>query len=234
MNKVEFLRGTRLFCDLADEEIETVIFYLKVAHYDAGEYVFVEGDEADAAYIVIEGSVEITKRITAEIEKTVTVAMPGDLFGEMGMLEQEPRSASARARGPVESVWIGSELFSRLMAEHPKIGARLLGRLARVLSARLRQTTDLYADAIRWGIEVSGAGRLPFRDLIESSGSVTITLRSGKTIEGRIVRVDEKGEYDITVKARDGTLFILPFHAVDCIGVDDAAASAALAKTEVA
>lgn len=218
MDKVAFLRETQLFRRLTDDELQFMIGILKIVRYEPEEFIFLEGDEADAAYIVVEGEVRFTKQVAIDVEKTVFVAGAGDVFGEMGVLESERRSATAQALGEVTALWIGAELFGRVADERPEIGVKMLGELARLLSSRLRHTTELYSAAVAWGAEISGATRLDFHELIEDCRGIRFSLRSGAEHRGRIVRVD-RDTRDITIQTDEGALLVLPYHAIDVIQI---------------
>jgi len=215
MDKVAFLKGTRLFQGLEPDELRYLVSVLKVTRFEPGEAVFVEGDESDAAYIVIEGEVRLTKRIAPDVERQVATVGPGGIFGEMGMLERGFRSASAICDAEVFCLFIDANLFETIATDHAPICAKMGAELARILSRRLRTTTNLYADAIRWALDISGAKRLAFADLI-GSGELQFQLRNGARMAGRLVRVDRETR-DLTIESRSGALVLLPYHAIDSV-----------------
>ncbi|MHC4392529.1 MAG: cyclic nucleotide-binding domain-containing protein [Planctomycetota bacterium] len=221
MNKVEFLRRTTFFSALSDEELEAMISRLKVASYEPGEWIFLEHDTADAAYIVLDGHVDISKSIAAEVDKLVFVAGPGDVFGEMGVLERAPRSASARARTHVNAVWFGADAFERIEQELPAVAAKVTASLARLLSARLRHTTNLYSAALAWGVEVSRASHLGLANMVHRAERLQIRRRSGDTVAGVLLAVNgnDPSTEQLVVKTGPDQLEIIPFHAIDGIGL---------------
>lgn len=93
--------------------------------YQPGEIIFCEYEPGDAFYLIQEGRVQISK-IMGEIEKTVDVLQPGEIFGEMAILEEAPRSASAIAIERVKCLEFNRENFEILMRGNPAIALKLL------------------------------------------------------------------------------------------------------------
>lgn len=232
MDKIALLRASPLFGELGDEEFEALVPLLKVASYDDEACIVAEGDEADALFIVLEGEVVLLKELEPEHERTIAVLGPGEVFGEMGVLEGAPRSASAVARGTVRLLWIGADLLRELVAHKPAIGSKILMGYARLLSSRLRATTEQYAEAVRWALESSGLQRFGLAALIESPAAHRLALRSGRSLCGQIVRVDgqDGGGPDritgLAVRTGGGALHYVPFHAIEQIELAAGAESA--------
>jgi CRP-like cAMP-binding protein len=109
----------------------------------AGDYVFREGDLGTEMFIVNEGQVEILKRIGGE-ERQLAVLEKGDFFGEMSLLEELPRTASARALTDAKLLEINGSTFDRMLRNNPEIAVRMMRKLSR----RLRQTDELLQQAL--------------------------------------------------------------------------------------
>jgi len=103
-----------------------------------GEFVFREGDLGTDMYIIHEGKVEILSG-TGSSEQLLSVLEKGDFFGEMSILEDLPRAASARAVTPVKVLQINGSTFDQMLRGNPEIAVRMMRKLAR----RLRETDDL-------------------------------------------------------------------------------------------
>lgn len=102
--------------------------------FKAGEYIFRENDPGDVMFIIEKGQVEIVKRIGEE-DRRLTLFEPGDFFGEMSILEDLPRGASARAVTDCKLLQIDHSTFDQMLRENPEIGIRMM----RSLSRRLRE-----------------------------------------------------------------------------------------------
>lgn len=141
--KKGFLRSLELFKDLKDKELGLLVESLHSRSYKEGEVVFMEGDIGRALFILETGKVELTKRDAAGKPRKIFTLEPGDFFGEMALLEQLPRTASAVA---VERSYVHLLYRSKLdsiLHHHPHIGVSILTHLARLLSNRLRRASNL-------------------------------------------------------------------------------------------
>lgn len=101
----------------------------RVAFADGG-VIFIKGDPGDSAYVLVSGRVEI--RSGGHVIETME---PGEMFGEMALIDFEPRSASAVAVGRCELIMIDQSVFERLLREE---GFAL--KVMRLMSRRLRTT----------------------------------------------------------------------------------------------
>ncbi|MBN2737843.1 MAG: Crp/Fnr family transcriptional regulator [Spirochaetales bacterium] len=90
-----------------------------------GDIIFCEYEPGDAFYLIHSGQVQIMK-IMGDIEKTIDVLEPGEIFGEMAILEEAPRSASAIAMGKVVALAFNRANFTILMQGNPQIALKLL------------------------------------------------------------------------------------------------------------
>jgi CRP-like cAMP-binding protein len=97
--------------------------------------IFREGEPSDAAYLVVAGIVEVVLSYGSQAQKTIAVVGKGEYFGEMGAIDNAPRSATAVARGDVDCVSVGSEEFMETLVTQPKEAIDLL----KVLFERLRR-----------------------------------------------------------------------------------------------
>lgn len=97
-----------------------------------GGVVFLKGDTGDSAYVVAKGLVEI--REGGRVIETIDV---GELFGELAMIDSEPRSASAVAIGPTELIPIERSVFERMLETEPGFALTVLRLMSRRLRAML-------------------------------------------------------------------------------------------------
>jgi len=109
--------------------------------FKSGQMVFKEKDPGTEMFIIQEGQVEIFKRFGKE-DKRLTVLEQGDFFGEMSILEDLPRSASARAMTDCVLLRIDGSTFDQMVRHNPEIPVRMLRKLSR----RLRAANPLLID----------------------------------------------------------------------------------------
>jgi CRP-like cAMP-binding protein len=106
-----------------------------VIELPAGSHVFEEGDLGTEMYIIQDGKVEIFKRIEGR-ESRLAVLEKGDFFGEMSVLEDLPRTATARTLEDARLLQINGSTFDQMLRSHPEIAVRMMRKLSR----RLRET----------------------------------------------------------------------------------------------
>jgi pSer/pThr/pTyr-binding forkhead associated (FHA) protein len=108
-----------------------------------GEIIFSEGDIGTEMFIVQSGTVELLKSIGGET-RVLSTLEKGDFFGEMSVLEDVPRTASARAKTDVELVRINGATFDAMLKSNTEIAIRMMRKLSR----RLREVTSMLEDAL--------------------------------------------------------------------------------------
>ena len=109
-----------------------------------GDIIFSEGDIGTEMYIVQSGTVELLKTIGGETRVLATLEK-GDFFGEMSVLEDVPRTASARAKTDVELVRINGATFDAMLKSNTEIAIRMMRKLSR----RLREVTAMLEEVAR-------------------------------------------------------------------------------------
>ncbi len=132
------LRGIPLFADLTRAELLAVEEILHERSYLAGEIVFEEGDEGLGMYLVVSGRVEILRSGAGGRGRLAEVG-PGEFFGELALLDDAPRSASARA---MESTRLLGFFQPDVMKTRGCLAAKINYHLAALLAARLRQANE--------------------------------------------------------------------------------------------
>jgi len=134
--EVELIRQFPIFSKLQPAMQKLLVFSSERLTYDAGQVMFNAGDMGDAAYIVIEGSVEISVP-TPGGPIVVNKLGRNDIIGEIAIFGDVPRTATAKALTPLETLKISKELFTKVIRENPDAALELI----RVLAARLANTT---------------------------------------------------------------------------------------------
>ena len=121
----DFLRKVPLFAELPDEDLDRICEMVQQIHLAAGEELFAEGSRGDSAYIIESGELEIIKT-SVNRQVLLAVRRSGDVIGEMGLLEDSPRSAAVRARSDSVLYVIGAEQFDYLLNTSPTASRVLL------------------------------------------------------------------------------------------------------------
>jgi len=146
------LRKASILSGLGDDEIEQVLHLGRFVTFKTGETIMREGEQSDIMYIFLSGDVDVTKNLTLKIagrgfghaEKSMTRLKAGTapVFGEMCMLEDEPRSATITAASDCLLFEIRRASFDQLCAANPTLGLILLRRIASMLGSRVRKGND--------------------------------------------------------------------------------------------
>ena len=97
--------------------------------FKAGTVLFNEGQPGEDMYVVLQGQVEIRRNV-GETEHVLAVLMPGDFFGEMAILNQRPRSATAVTRIDSRLLVIEGRMFEAMLRARPEIALRIIKALA--------------------------------------------------------------------------------------------------------
>lgn len=135
---LELLARVPLFSALAAEELDRVAQVAVPRRFAAGQVVFREGDASDTCYIIRNGH---ARAVRAHLDgRSITLAQfgPGDIFGELAMLDDERRSATIEALEETEAIAILGADMRRLLREHPDIAVKMIAALGR----RLRETNE--------------------------------------------------------------------------------------------
>jgi CRP-like cAMP-binding protein len=118
-------------------DIQAQLFSRFGRKFPAGTALFQEGDRGEEMYIIQSGKVKISKRIRG-VEKTLATLETGEFFGEMAILNDKPRSATAETIENCEMLVIDRKTFDALIRGNVEIAVRFIKRLA----DRLRETND--------------------------------------------------------------------------------------------
>ncbi|OGR40926.1 MAG: hypothetical protein A2X35_03070 [Elusimicrobia bacterium GWA2_61_42] len=137
--KLGFLKGIRLFEGIKKRQLIHVLESLQERTYLKGETIFTQGDIGRALFIVFDGKIALT-RIDQATQKSEIIAEvhPGEFFGEMALLEEMPRTATAYALEDTKVFMLFKIKLESLLFARPTIGVTIAAQLAKIMSARLR------------------------------------------------------------------------------------------------
>ncbi|MGH7362725.1 MAG: cyclic nucleotide-binding domain-containing protein [Candidatus Methylomirabilales bacterium] len=141
MDAAKFLRQIPLFKECREADLDRVAAICEEEVHREGAVVFREGEAGDALYAVLEGAVRISKLIPKVGEEAMAFLEKGGHFGEMALLDEAPRSATAIAHTDCRLLVIRKAAFFELLKDEA-LARQLLLVFCRTLSYRLRETTD--------------------------------------------------------------------------------------------
>lgn len=139
----EVLAQTPLFADLTRRELETIGKSCRERSYPQGATLIQQGDTGAGLFIIISGHAEVVQDVKdlddTTVRRNLATIGPGDVIGEMALLDDLPRSASVIATEPCRCLLLPLWDFRAVLRESPDIAIKLLG----VLSRRLRQAEQV-------------------------------------------------------------------------------------------
>ncbi len=141
-DRVALLRSLELFATVPEARLKTLGERLEPLVVEDGKAFIVEGAKSDGLYYILSGRVRVAKRLGEGGEKDLAFAGPGECMGEMEILREGVRSASAYASGRVELLRLKGADLKLWLESDPAAAARFFAGLAEVQSGRLRRTSD--------------------------------------------------------------------------------------------
>jgi signal transduction histidine kinase len=198
------LEASKPFCMLNEIELNALRQIVRERNVSAGEQIFREGDSGDGIYVVKDGLVEISVSVAQNNRRVFAEVGPGELFGEMAVLELKPRSATATAARYSSVYFIPRDELLAMVGRSPALALELL----REISQRLRDFNQRYIQEILQTERLAIVGRFArsiVHDLknplniisltaeVSCMGSATTETRSkaSLTIRKQVERVSE-------------------------------------------
>jgi CRP/FNR family cyclic AMP-dependent transcriptional regulator len=154
--RLAFLREVRLFKDIGEPELAALGESLRERPLRRGQVLLREGETGEEMFIVLRGSIVISKLVKDRVEQVLARMGPGDFLGEMSLFDRSPRSATVQADSDATLLALDREALSRLTEVSPRAAAAFFYALAQVFIERLRASGDLVAEVTRWGLEATG------------------------------------------------------------------------------
>jgi len=134
---INTLKKIPVFSGLQEDEYEEFLSICKVSAIKQGEAIFHENDASEGMYILLSGEVEMHTKSSG----CVYVMKPGDLFGEIGVISQKRRTASAIAGENSTLLDLRKEKFDFLLGRDPVLSSKVMRNVAKVLAERLLEAS---------------------------------------------------------------------------------------------
>ncbi len=166
---IDVLARTDLFADADSAALSVVLSSSRRLEMVRGDVLFNEGDAPGSLHVVLSGRIAIVMSAESDSRESVVALMDaGDLFGELGLLDEGPRSATARALEPTVVLEVPYDAVRTLFDDEP----RLVWNAARMLANRLRVMDEVLADSVFLDV----TGRTAKRIIEMSEGRDEFTL----------------------------------------------------------
>ena len=152
----DFLATVRLFTRVDAVDREALAARLVERRLKKGQVLFREGEPGAEMFLVREGTMLVSKRVTGSVEQVLARTPVADFFGEMSLFDREPRSATLQAETDVVLLVLDRPNLERLTESNPRAAAAFFQALVQVFIERLRLSGELVAEVTRWGLEATG------------------------------------------------------------------------------
>lgn len=138
LNKaVEAMSETPIFAGIDPKRLRLLAFMSENRTYRAGELLFDQGEEGDSAFVILDGAASVLININGEKTEVAEIGSK-QVFGEMAVLCDIPRTAAIGAKTDLEVLRIDREAFLKLLQEFPEVSLQVM----RFLASRLENTTQ--------------------------------------------------------------------------------------------
>lgn len=215
MSATDVLRKVPLFSDLSEADLASFAEVARAREYPKNSVILFEDDPGDSLYIVSTGQVKVVLIGEDGREVILSVLSDGDFFGEMALIDDEPRSAHVIAMKDSHLLVLRRDDFQTQVTGHPQIALRLL----KVLVQRLRRADEKIGGLVL--LDVNGRVARLLLDLADESGGPKVTRRlthhtiaqmigsSRETVSRAMRELVDRGliettRREISIKNRDG------------------------------
>jgi len=146
---IDTLRKVPIFSELNNKELEKVGHISHMREYDDEEIIFHEGQPGAGMYIIRNGKVRIVHKTATGDDQELSILMDGEFFGDLGLLDNSPRTAAAISIGKSQIIGLFRPELLKLIDRNPSLGCKILLKLAKVVAARLRHADRQLKKAMR-------------------------------------------------------------------------------------
>jgi len=165
------LKSISFFSDMSEYDLQQIAEITEEKTYEKGEAIIEERTSAERFFIIYRGKIEITKQFEDGEQFVLAVHSDGDFFGEMALLDEGPRSATARATEPTSVLEITRPNFETLLYKAPVVAYHII----RELSSRLRETGALLVSLLH------RRNRQLYRSYLDTITTIIQAVETGKS-----------------------------------------------------
>ena len=130
------------FDDLSDNELHSLMQYMSLYELEAGEVLFQEGEIGRYVGFIVEGKLEVLKKSVTGSEVSIANLSQGYSIGEMSLIDQEPRSATIKAKTKATLAVLSQSAFQIVLRDHHEMAIKILIGFARFQTESLRKTSN--------------------------------------------------------------------------------------------
>jgi signal transduction histidine kinase len=190
------LEASKPFRNLTPVEHDVLRKIARERSFSPGQQIFKEGDSGDGIYVVKEGAVEISVAMNQNVRRVFAKLGPGELFGEMAVLELKPRSATATARENTQVYFIPRNDLLHMLERSPALSLELL----REISQRLRDFNRRYIDETLQAERLAVIGRFARSIIHDLKNPLSIISMSAELIAMQPTKIGARENAQIRIR----------------------------------
>ncbi len=176
------LKSVSLFASFSDQQITTLLTYVQHRSFARNVYIMHAGEETDSLYVMLSGKAKVVLTDDHGREVILGFMGPQDFFGEMGILDDQPRSASVLTLEPCEMLRLGKAGFMTCVKDHSEVAMLVIRNLVKRLRAADRKIESLAL------VDVSGrVARLLIDVAQEIDGKLVVVRAPAKQEMARMI-----------------------------------------------
>jgi CRP/FNR family cyclic AMP-dependent transcriptional regulator len=142
VQETDLLRKIPMFAKLDASKLKLLAFTSEMLTFEDSDILFQAGDTADCAYVIMDGCVDVLTETEAGTVVALTLRQ-NQLFGELALLNDEPRNATLRAQGQIKVMRITTDMFLKLLSENSDMALDVMRQLSYKLAKSHRQVERL-------------------------------------------------------------------------------------------
>jgi CRP/FNR family cyclic AMP-dependent transcriptional regulator len=181
MTEREFLKSVPLFSRLGEQSLDAILRLTRRKRFRKDEVIFHEKEAGDSLFVILHGRVKVAIFGDDGKEVTLSILTDGDFFGELSIIDLEPRSATVIAEEDCELLSLQRDDFMRALEQDPGISASLI----QVLAGRLRKANHQISTLAL--LDVYGRVARVIQELAEEEGK---RLKDGRVVVRRPTHID--------------------------------------------
>ena len=186
----------RLFRDLGREELQALRLIAQEQHFAAQSEIFREGDPGDGVYFVKDGLVEISSLVGADTRRVFSQLGPGEIFGEMAVIEHRPRSATATAARDTDVYFLPRGEMLSFIQRSPALAFGLL----QYISHRLREFDQLYLREVVQAERLAVVGNFARSIVHDLKNPLSIISLSAETFDRPDIRPEARAQAQARIR----------------------------------
>lgn len=185
--RLQLLRRVWLFADLDDADLAHVAAVGREKSCRAGEVLLNQGDATGDLFSIIQGRLKVVSVAGAGEEILLSVMGPGDVFGEIALLDEEPRSATVVAAEACRLLVVPRAAFRALLAQTPALALRMMALMARHVRRLSARTEDTVSLDVRARLAKTLLGLAERFGVPGAGGTIRLSLKLSQKELGRMV-----------------------------------------------